>query len=307
MSDIDTLNDRFSGISEVQFRPIGEGIVTIEVNALASALISLHGGQVVRWWPKSQATPVLWASDAAQFTPNKAIRAGVPICWPWFGAHPTQSAFPGHGFARISPWSVTDISVAGNRATVISLSMLPHQTKPEYGLDQVALSLRISVGESLEIALTTSNKGNTAFQLTEGLHTYFRVGDVREVRVCGLEGDVYADLVAGTQPHRDPAPIRFDGELGRLYLDSDATAVIEDPKLGRLIRVEKTGSLSTAVWNPGPARAATMDDFAPGGWESMACVESANAMTTIVNVPAGTTHTLSVAYSAETLPDVATP
>jgi glucose-6-phosphate 1-epimerase len=105
--DITSLNKMFASGSDLLFKQLHSGMFVIEIDTpKATTTISLEGGQIVNWHPKSQSSPVLWLSKRAQFIPGKAIRGGVPICWPWFGAHPTSSKLPGHGYARISLCSI---------------------------------------------------------------------------------------------------------------------------------------------------------------------------------------------------------
>jgi D-hexose-6-phosphate mutarotase len=137
--------------------------------------------------------------------------------------------------------------------------------------------------------------------LTEGLHTYFQIGDIDRIRVRGLEGCDYVDLVDGNARKRQTNAIVFEGELGRIYENSEATCLIEDVMLNRRIRIEKSGSQSTAVWNPWSAKAATMDDMGRDGWKEMVCVESANALGDVVTVNAHESHSLVATYSVESL------
>lgn len=89
--NIASLNKKFGILNELGFKEIAAGIAAIEVDtALATASISLMGGQVLTWHPKSQQEPVLWVSKLAQYVPEKAIRGGVPICGHWFEHHPTN-------------------------------------------------------------------------------------------------------------------------------------------------------------------------------------------------------------------------
>jgi D-hexose-6-phosphate mutarotase len=71
--------------------------------------------------------------------------------------------------------------------------------------------------------------------------------------------------------------------------------------LKRRIRIAKTGSRSTLVWNPWAAKADKMGDLGPDGWRGMVCVESANAADNVVIVRAGAAHTLAVEYRVESL------
>lgn len=57
-------------------------------HALCAAKVALHGAQVISWKPKDE-EEVLYLSPDAVFKEGKAIRGGVPICWPWFNAHPS--------------------------------------------------------------------------------------------------------------------------------------------------------------------------------------------------------------------------
>jgi D-hexose-6-phosphate mutarotase len=290
----------FGGETQCFFRQLGDGVVVAEIdNSLALATVSLYGGHVVSWRPKHQVEPVLWVSKLVQFKPGKAIRGGVPICWPWFGAHPSNTKLPAHGYARISPWEVVSVRALDNGATEITLALSDTELSRAHGPRAVRLSVRITVGATLEVALTTTNGGDQPMVLSEGLHTYFKVGDVTNISVLGLDGSEYVDLLRDNLRCQQVGPVRFDGELGRIYVNNQATCVIEDPLLRRRIRIEKSGCLSTAVWNPWTLTAAKMDDLGPEGWRDMVCVESANALENQITVAAGASHTITATYSAE--------
>jgi D-hexose-6-phosphate mutarotase len=297
------LTRRFGGQEQCSFRQLGDGVVVAEIdNSLATATISLYGGHIVSWRPKHQVEPVLWVSKSVQFKLGKAIRGGVPICWPWFGAHPSNAKLPAHGYARISPWDVVSVRALDNGAAEITLALSDTDLSRANGPRAVGLSVRVTIGATLEVALTTTNEGDQPMVLSEGLHTYFKVSDVTNINVSGLDDSEYVDLLRDNLRSQQVGPVRFDGELGRIYVNSQATCVIEDLLLRRRIRIDKSGSLSTAVWNPWALTAAKMDDLGPEGWRNMVCVESSNAMENQVTVPSGGTHTLTAIYSAEDLP-----
>ena len=50
----------------------------------SSAEIYLHGAQVAGF-QKNGEPPLIFMSAHSHFAPGKAIRGGVPICFPWFG------------------------------------------------------------------------------------------------------------------------------------------------------------------------------------------------------------------------------
>jgi glucose-6-phosphate 1-epimerase len=160
----------------------------------------------------------------------------------------------------------------------------------------------VIVGETLRMELTTENTGAGDFVIGEALHTYFRIGDIGEVRVKGLEDCDYWDKVGGSTMRRQSGEINFTGETDRVYVNTAAECVIEDDKLKRHIHVAKSGSLSTVVWTPWSEKAKKMGDMGqPDGWREMVCVESVNAMENVVKVAVGTRHTMIVEYRAESV------
>ena len=298
MQTIQQLNENFLALNHITFEQLDSGINLLKVDgALATATISLYGGQILEWQPKTELTPVLWCSKLLQYKPGKPLRAGVPICWPWFGAHPNETKSPSHGYSRISSWYLSSVSTTGSGATEICMRM--HDSEYSTSCLGIAanLAIRISIGEVLSIELTTTNTGTEAITITEALHTYFFISDIAQIRINGLNECDYVDLVDGNSLKTQSDAIEFSEELGRVYLDTTADCLIEDPVLHRTLRITKTGSQSTVVWNPWLKTASTMDDLGPEGWRSMVCVESANALADAVTVAPGEQHTLSVTYS----------
>lgn len=303
MGDIEVLNHRFVSGTHIRFEKLADGVVVAEIdNSLATATISLYGGHVVSWRPKHQVEPVLWVSNLVQFKPGKAIRGGVPICWPWFGAHPSNATLPAHRYARTSAWEVASVRALDNGATEITLALSDTNLSRDHGPQAVRLSVRITVGATLEVALSTTNEGDQPQVLSEGLHTYFKVVDVTKISVLGLDGSEYVDLLRDNLRCQQVGPVRFDGELGRIYINNQATCVIDDPLLHRRIHIKKSGSRSTAVWNPWTLTAAKMDDLGQKeGWRDIVCVESANTLVNQVRVATRASHTITATYSAENI------
>lgn len=98
---------------------------------------------------------------------------------------------------------------------------------------------------------------------------------------------------------KQAGPITFDSELGRIFTNNSATCVIEDIDFKRRIFIDKSGSLSTAVWNPWLDTASKMSDLGEEGWRDMVCVESANALENFVTVKSDKSHTHAVVYRVE--------
>ena len=301
--DTSTLNQQFGLSSSLRFSDDSNGLIVAEIdNSLATARICLQGAHLLNWQPHGAAVPIVWLSDSAQLLPGKSPHSGAPVCWPWFGAHASDPGLPAHGYARNLPWAVIATASEANGATRIILRLQGNERARALWPHATTLELTISVGETLRLALTTSNTGDAEITIGEAFHTYFQVGDIAQTRVTGLEGVTYADKVADFARSVQHGPITFSGEVDRVYVDTDAECLIEDPVLQRRIRIAKSGSLATVVWTPGQTKGEQLGDLGPDGWRHMVCVESANAMENQVLIPPGEAHTLAVEYRAEPLP-----
>ncbi len=296
------LNSRFGIARQLSFEEGPGGLVFARIaNALGSAELCLQGAHVTRFQPRDQAMPVVWLSDHAKFAPGKSIRGGMPVCWPWFGPHATESTFPGHGFARTVMWQVTQATTLESGATALTLALAGNEQTRAQWPHPSRVELEVVVGRSLKASLTTTNLGDTEFVIGEALHTYFQIGDIADIALRGLEGSEYVDKVGGVNRRTQASAVSFAGEVDRVYVNTDANCIIDDRRLGRRIIVAKSGSRFTVVWTPWAEKADKMGDFGPDGWRRMVCVESGNALDNVVVVPPGQSHRMSVEYSAETL------
>lgn len=249
-----------------------------------------HGAHVTAWTPAG-AQPVLWMSAASHLDDTEPIRGGVPICWPWFGPGRTKDMAPAHGFARISPWTLTGIDDSGDALTA-TWTLTDAAAKGSLG-GAFAATYTASFGAELTLTLAIENTGADDFSFEEALHTYLAVGDIRQVSVTGLDGAAYLDKApAGGPDHQTQSgAVTFTSETDRVY-DSSAPVTITDPVLGRTITVTTSGAADTVVWNPWVAKAAAMPDFGDDEWTSMVCVEGANALGHAVVLPPGGKHTM---------------
>jgi D-hexose-6-phosphate mutarotase len=300
MATAQQLNTQFGINGHLVFREDASGLVVADIrNAQATASLCLQGAHLMTWQPSSQAVPVVWLSRDAKLAAGKSIRGGAPVCWPWFGAHVTESGFPGHGYARTVPWQVMESGTEPGGATRLTLRLVTSDKTRAQWPYACTLDLTVVVGEKLRMELATENTGVTDFVIGEALHTYFRIGDIGAVRVTGLAGCDYWDKVGGSTLRKQAGAISFTGETDRVYINTAAECVIEDDKLKRRIHVAKSGSLSTVVWTPWADKAGKMGDMGqPDGWREMVCVESVNAIENVVKVAAGNRHTMVVEYRA---------
>ena len=286
---LDTLNATFALPGTLQFVDVAPGLPVAEISTpLASARIALQGGQVLNWQPADH-RPVLWVSKAAVFESGKPVRGGVPVCWPWFGAVPGKTM---HGFARTRMWQVRSSGLGDAGQVVLRLGLSDDADTRALWDHAFDLELVVTVGAQLTLALTTRNTGTTPFEITQALHTYFCTGDIAQTRVQGLDDCSYLDKVQGMARCQQSGAVTFQGETDRVYIDTTADCLIEDPAWGRTLRVAKAGSASTVVWNPWSDKEKTMADMATGDYQQMLCVETCNAGPDAVTLAAGQAHAL---------------
>lgn len=279
------------------------GLKFIEIdNPLATAKIALQGAHVMHWQPKTEKQPVLWLSEHARYVQGRSIRGGVPICWPWFGAHPTDSTLCPHGFARVIPWQLVDSDTTDTGATRLVLQMLETPEAKRQLSYPYVLTITITIGKRLKIDLATTNKAHHPFMIGEAYHTYLNVSDIANIKIAGLQECVYADKLQDYARNVEHDVLSFNGEFDRVYLDHSDDCILYDSGFNRLIRVAKSGSDTTVVWTPWAEKAHKTGDMGNGDeWRHMVCIESTNAMENSVVINPNRTHVLSAEYSVESL------
>jgi D-hexose-6-phosphate mutarotase len=264
----------------------------------AKGEIYLHGAHVTGWQPRGHA-PVIWLSPASAFAAGSPIRGGVPICFPWFGAHASDASAPGHGFARLHRWAL-ESAREQDGAAVVALRLATDAAHPLSPAWPHAFAARhiVSFGERLDMRLEIENPGPSSITFEEALHTYFAISDIWNVTVSGLEGTEYLDKVGGSARRRqEDEAIRFTGETDRVYLATQATCTIHDPGLRRDIVIAKQGSDTTVVWNPWIDKTARLADLPKDGWTEMVCVETCNAGASAITLRPGERHEMSAELS----------
>lgn len=267
---------------------------------LGSADISLYGAQVLSFIPMNHPADLLWMSAGSAMESGKPIRGGIPVCFPWFGPHATDTQLPQHGFARLMVWELVHISHQPDTCTQITLQLSDNSATQKYWPYAFSATLQIRVGAVLEVALTTKNTGDQAFVLTDALHTYLNVANCSLARLEGMHQVDF--LAAGSQEAQTDSEERVHfgaGEINRRYFVRDKKAILEDAETGRTICIDKSGSGITVVWNPGPEVAATIKDIPSGGYTGFVCVEAANTCKGVdeIVLNPGASHTISTTLS----------
>ena len=258
----------------VSIRRIAGQVDILEIdNDLAVAQISLFGGHVLSYVPKRDGQDRLWLSAKAVLDGSKAIRGGIPICWPWFGDHATDG-LPAHGYVRTQTWRVAEC-LGSQFGTTITLQ--PATAIAEGLKGDAELQLSVFVGNELGLQLITTNQGDQPLVFGGALHSYFNVSDIHQTRLKGVGGE-YLDKTAGYARNQTPEVYQFDCETDRIHLIAEPIAG-EQPLVidaaGQKIEIESAGQDSVVVWNPWREKSAAMSDMENDGYQSMLCVEAA--------------------------------
>ena len=254
---------------------------------LCSGCISLYGGHVLEWAPKG-AKPVLFTSPNMAFKQGKALRGGIPLCWPWFGKNTEDASLPSHGVARTALWQLAK-QEEDEDGTVRLLLALP----PAAELMPSA-ALAIEMGRTLTLSLMTLDVPRS-MPFSAALHTYFAVSNYEKVAVTGLEECAFTEFADDPQDHAED-PLIPAGHIDRIYcpVDEHSEITIHDPAWGRSIRITRAGSGSAVVWNPGAKLAEGMGDLGAGNERGFLCVETTAVPTENIMLRCGDTHELTM-------------
>jgi glucose-6-phosphate 1-epimerase len=266
----------------------------------AEALISIYGGQVLSFKPKGASHDLLFVSENAYYTPGKAIKGGVPVCWPWFGPDPEGKGRPNHGFARNRLWQMIGTEAIGDSATRIALGISDTEETRELWPHPFELRLEITVGSILNLALISRNLGDRPFTITQALHTYFTVGDITQTKVLGLDGTSYIDKVDEQKVKPQSGDVEIVAEVDRIYQDVPNELTIVDGALNRRIRINSSGNQTAVIWNPWAELSAKSGDLADDDYTRFICVETTNAADDVITVPAQDEYRLAVTYEMAT-------
>jgi glucose-6-phosphate 1-epimerase len=287
-AQIQALNSRLSiaGVAEVVAGNGGLPMVRITGPA-AAAEIYLQGAQVTSWRAQNGGD-ALFVSDRSKWEDGRAIRGGIPVCFPWFRAKADDPAAPAHGFARTREWRLESLQATKDKV-VVALSTESDDATRRWWPYEFRLGLVITVGASLHLQLTGKNAGAVPFRFEEALHTYFRVSDVQNVRVRGLDQVKYLDNVDRNREKTQTGDVIFTAKTDNAYLKAHGAADLIDAA-GRTLRTEKTNSATTVVWNPWQDGAASLSDLGADEWRNFACVEASNILESAIELAPGQEH-----------------
>jgi len=214
--------------------------------------------------------------------------------FPWFG--PREGTVL-HGFARLTDWELTETRATADGGAMLRFH-LPESAASAAGWPPAHVDFIVTVSDKLTMELAVTNPSDRDFVFENLLHSYFWVGDIGDISITGLKGLYYLDKVENFARKLDAADaVRVTSETDRVYLDADGAVEIHDAGLHRKIRVEKSGSASTVVWNPWVAKSKALPDFGDDEFRQMVCVESGNVAQNKIILAPGRSSTLKIVLS----------
>ncbi|MDO6405402.1 D-hexose-6-phosphate mutarotase [Pantoea phytobeneficialis] len=245
-------------------RQIGELPVIIVSHPRVRAAITLQGAHLLAWQPSGQ-QPVLWLSEKTPFAVGKAIRGGVPICWPWFG----PAGEPAHGFARNQSWTLSAHD-ENEEGVILTFALESNAQTLKLWPHDFTLLARFRIGAHCEIEL----EAHGDFAATAALHSYFQVTDIAATEVSGL-GNSFVDKVNDSAVGTSNGKQTYPGRIDRVFTAPEDCSVIHDKAGNRQIEVYHHYQSDVVTWNPGPELSCSMGDMANDGYKTMVCVETA--------------------------------
>lgn len=271
------------------------GLPKVAITTDAStAEVYLHGAHVTDFKKRGEPS-LLFTSQCSRFEAGQPIRGGIPIIFPWFGARDGEGA---HGFARNVSWLLQDTAITPGGGVSLRFAFPGARENALWAPFTAFYTATVTDRLTLELAITNTSSDQD-LTLENCLHTYFGVGDVRNISVHGLKGADYLDKVDGfARKTESNEGIRVTSEVDRVYLNTTAAVEIRDPDLGRRILIEKSGSASTVLWNPWIAKSQQLSDFGNDEYLRMICVESGNVAANKLVLPPGQSTTLGVVLSS---------
>ena len=291
------LNKKFSINDQLHFVQKSSGIIVAEITSQFSRVtISTYGAQVLSYLPEGEVEDVLFLSEKAIYGQGKAIRGGIPVCWPCFSDDDSGFELPAHGFARNQVWQVIATKLSEDGSVTISLALGHTDATMAIWPYEFSLVLEVVINDSLEIVLTTKNLSQESFTITQALHTYFNIRDIDDIEIVGLDKLQYLDKLTDFSEKPQQGHVQVAGEIDRVYLTPPPTVNLTKTGFARDIVITSVGTETLVVWNPGKEITSLLSDVDDIAYKNFICIETANAVVDKVLIDAGGHYSISAKY-----------
>ena len=260
--------------------PLSQGLTALVIeHAKGTAKVSLYGGQVLSWQSCGE-KDVFWLSKNSHFQQGKAIRGGIPLCWPWFGQHPDDSdnQWGNHGFARSQVWQLDAVKIS-EQGVELSLLWQGENMAPLWPYP-CQLTQGLFFGDSFKQTLKMHNLSEQDAYYTGALHSYFSVSSPENIKVSALEQACFDDKLTG-KSYEPQALNNGVGPIDRIYHSNNEMTLI-DNYWKRAINLKAFNTNQWVFWNPGAKVAANMPDIHINGEQEFVFLEAANTNMTVI-------------------------
>ncbi len=290
--NINDLNNKFATAGRIAFRQSHEGLPEmVLVNGYGSCEISLYGGQVLNYRPMGH-TPALFISQESIRKEGEQIRGGIPLCWPWLGTPPAEN-LPRHGFARLMTWEVLSTSY-DSKSSEVTLGIAATEETYKLWPYRFELIQKITLSDNLSIEVTTVNRDSKPFEISQSIHPYFKIRDITNVSIAGLEDIEYTDFFS-KERHTQKSPLNIDKETFYIYEAEDQSCALCDNGMGRNILIASSGMNKIIVWNPWAEKAKELKDLGDDEYRKMITIAPAHTADTPLTIAPGERNTIKTA------------
>ncbi|MFH1476461.1 MAG: D-hexose-6-phosphate mutarotase [Verrucomicrobiota bacterium] len=276
------LQQQFGIPGRVNFEEGQGGLIKAVLTHTSGAGVELylHGAHVTSW-QAAQGCEVLFVSRASHFQDGVPIRGGIPVIFPQFGDGP----LPKHGLARVRTWAVARSDLGADGAVSIILRLEDDAQTRALWPHPFCLQLMVLLGSALTLEFIVKNPGSAPFPFQTALHTYFRVADITQASLFGLQGTAFEDFLHPGPAVETHAAVMFDRETDRIYINTPDHVVLNDPGNKRTIAIAQSGMNAIVVWNPWIEKAKRLEDFGDDEYLRMVCVETGQMHRPVVLAP----------------------
>jgi len=271
----------------VTLKSLENGFRYVDIkNSNAHVKIALQGAHIFEYKRQGE-KPLLWLSPLSDFEEGRAIRGGVPLCWPAFGTNNPQ--LKQHGFARVSMFEFMGAKEINEGLTEVLFELRDTKESLNIWNHKFKLEFKVTLSKSLEMQLKTTNLDDKEFLITEALHTYFNISDISNAKVKGLDSKAHFDALSNENSLYE-GEITFKEEFDSVFQGVENDLYLEDNE--RTIQIKNEGSLSVIVWNPWIEKCSKMSAMKDDAYREFVCIESANAYEDFRVLKVGESHTL---------------
>ncbi|KAL4115041.1 hypothetical protein PRIC2_013936 [Phytophthora ramorum] len=274
----------------------------------SNAEVFLFGAHVKSFHAAQDPTrDVIFMSNHSYLDGVNPIMGGIPVVFPNFGS---ATGLPGHGFARVTNWTLAGVTEAADAAssTVATFTMAASDSTRKMWPVEFELEYEVKISaETLETALHVHNTNANEIAFHALLHNYIYVDDVRNgnTNVTGLAGLEYLDKVAKENKTESRPELSIAAETDSVYYNAPSPLVVSSKGVNaadRVVTIDKSGivgngahqktvATDAVIWNPWVERSKTFKDFGAEEYINMLAVEPGR-VSEKQTLPAGQTYTL---------------